>query len=212
MAKRKLRPYIIEIIVVALILVTTIGSYLLTQSLLVAGDIHDENVTFVSYEVLTDNVYPVINEDDTTATMIIKPFNEDDIKLVKNFYDYTKENGEDAIVYYENTYIQNTGVDFSREATFNVLSILDGKVISVTEDDIVGKTVQIEHSNNMISIYQSLNNVTVVKNDEVKKGQIIGTSGTNAINSDLGNHLHFELSVNNILVDPVKYFNMTVED
>ena len=85
---------------------------------------------------------------------------------------------------------------------FDVNAIADGKVISVTEDDIVGITVKIEHNNNMISVYQSIKDVTVKENDQITKGQVIATSGTNNISSDLGNHLHFELYKENILVNP----------
>ena len=58
----------------------------------------------------------------------------------------------------------------------------------------------------MISIYQSVNNVSVKEKDVVTKGQVIATSGTNNIGSDLGNHLHFELYNNNILVNPEDIF------
>lgn len=58
----------------------------------------------------------------------------------------------------------------------------------------------------MISVYQSVNDVKVKENDEVTKGQVIATSGTNNINSELGNHLHFELYNQNILVNPEDFF------
>ena len=58
----------------------------------------------------------------------------------------------------------------------------------------------------MISVYQSVNDVKVKEKDQVTQGQVIATSGTNNISSDLGNHLHFELYNKNILVNPEDFF------
>lgn len=55
----------------------------------------------------------------------------------------------------------NSGVDYGGKENFEVVSILDGTVIDVKEDDLLGKIVEIRHSNEMISVYQSLSEVTV---------------------------------------------------
>ena len=59
----------------------------------------------------------------------------------------------------------------------------------------------------MISVYQSIKDVKVKENDQVTIGQVIGKSGTNSIGSELGNHLHFELYQEDVLVDPEIVFN-----
>ena len=91
-----------------------------------------------------------------------------------------------------------------------VVSILSGEVISVTDNDIVGKTVKVRHNDKLISIYQSLGEVAVKEHDKIKQGDVIGTSGTNEINSALKNHLHFELVINGVYVNPEKYYTKTV--
>ena len=106
--------------------------------------------------------------------------------------------------------MQNTGVDYVKEDTFKVVSILSGEVISVTDNDIVGKTVKVRHNDKLISIYQSLGEVAVKEHDKIKQGDVIGTSGTNEINSELKNHLHFELVINGVYVNPEKYYTKTV--
>jgi stage II sporulation protein Q len=58
----------------------------------------------------------------------------------------------------------------------------------------------------MISVYQGVNDIKVKEKDKVTQGQEIATSGTSNINSELGNHLHFELYKENILVNPEDYF------
>lgn len=146
--------------------------------------------------------------------IIGKPFSEEGISIAKYFYDpsASQEEQEKAIFYYEDTYIQNTGVDYNKEEEFSVQAVLDGRVIAVTTDDINGTTVKIEHENNIVSIYQSLGEVNVNENDTVSKGEVIGKSGENALGSDLGKHLHFELSINNVFVNPESYYGKTVNE
>ena len=48
------------------------------------------------------------------------------------------------------------------------------------------------------------------KNDTVTQGQVIGKSGTNTIDQDMGNHLHFELYKSGEIVDPSKYFDQVI--
>ena len=144
--------------------------------------------------------------------MIIKPYTNDKVKVYSYFYDFEGDTKKqlDSLIYYENTYMQNTGVDYVKEDTFKVVSILSGEVISVTDNDIVGKTVKVRHNDKLISIYQSLGEVAVKEHDKIKQGDVIGTSGTNEINSELKNHLHFELVVNGVYVNPEKYYTKTV--
>ena len=69
------------------------------------------------------------------------------------------------------------------------------------------KEIKIEHKNGLISIYQSLSDVYVKKGDPVSRGQLIGKSGTNELDKDLGNHLHFEIIENGNNVNPNNYLN-----
>ena len=211
MINRSAKYYLLHGIVIAIVAVLCLIGYAVTTSLKVAEEKMEDNLQYVSYEILTDNVIPVINEDETAivSAEIVRPYDDTSVKIGKSYYDYKQEetNQQDSIIYYENTYIQNTGVDYVSKEVFQILSIGDGTVISVTEDDIVGKTIKIKHNNDMISVYQSVNDISVKENDTVTKGQVIATSGTNSINSDLGNHLHFELYNQNILVNPEDFFN-----
>lgn len=208
MTKRSSKYYLLHGIVVSIIALVCLLGYSITQSLQVAENKINENLEYVSYEILTDNVMPVSTEQEIDNSEIIRPYTSKDITIGKSYYDYKaeEEDQEASIIYYENTYIQNTGVDYVSKEVFDVNSIADGTVISVTQDDIVGQTIKIKHNNDMISVYQSVNDVKVKENDEVTKGQVIATSGTNNINSELGNHLHFELYNQNILVNPEDFF------
>lgn len=208
MIKRSARYYLLSGIVVAIIGVTLLISYAITTTLRENTNKEEDNLRYVSYEILTDNVMPTIKQDEEASGNVIRPYTDETVQIGKTYYDSKAEetNQESSIIYYKDTYIQNTGVDYTSKNIFDVIAIADGKVISVTEDDIVGTTIKIEHNNNLISVYQSVKSAEVKENDQVTQGQIIAKSGTNSISSDLGNHLHFELYNQNILVNPEDFF------
>ena len=70
----------------------------------------------------------------------------------------------------------------------------------------MGKTIKIKHSNDLISVYQSMGSVEFKVNDTVTQGTIIGKSGENNVSKDLGNHLHFELYYQGNVVNPENYY------
>ena len=157
-----------------------------------------------------DRDIPVVS----TTTFVGRPYLDNNVKLAKSFYDYKgdSESQERSIILYENTYMQNSGVDYSSENVFDVISILDGSVISVKEDNLLGTIVEVRHSNDLISVYQSLSDVIIKEGDELLQGQIIAKSGTSNINKDLGNHLHFELYYKGAIVNPEDYYNKDINE
>lgn len=158
-----------------------------------------------------DNNVPVVNVEEA----IIRPYSEDGIAIVKNFYDYKAEDKtqQESLIYYGNTYLQNSGVDYSKQGEeFEVVSILDGKVTNVTENTLLGKTVEITHDNGLVSVYQSLGEVGVTLDSEISQGQAIGKTGTANIATDLGNHLHFELIHNGENVNPEMYYDKKLSE
>ena len=157
-----------------------------------------------------DRDIPVVS----TPSIIVRPYLNNDVKLAKSFYDYKadSESQERSIILFEDAYMQNSGVDYTNAEVFDVISILDGNVISVKEDNLLGTTIQVRHSNDLISVYQSLSEVIVKEGDEVIQGQIIAKSGTSNINKELGNHLHFELYYKGAIVNPEEYYNKDVTE
>ena len=168
----------------------------------------DELTSYVTSTVLEEE-QPVIKE----STMMINPYTDTTVGIGKNYYDYKAdaETQEKSIVYHDNTYMQNSGTDFVGEKVFDVVAVLDGSVTDVKEDETLGKVVEIKHENGYISIYQSLSEVSVKKGDMVTQGQVIGKSGTNELDKDMGNHLHFELYVNGTVVNPTLYLNKELQ-
>lgn len=203
MAKRKLKSFVIPSVAMLLIIV---GTFITIISMKESGIKKEdlENVDFVSDTILNNDV-PVIS----TNTKIINPYTDASVTLGKSFYDYkgTKEQQEKSLIYHENTYLQNSGVDFISQNVFDVVAILPGTVADVSDNESLGKTVQIKHDNGYVSVYQSLSEVTVKKGDSINQGQTIGKSGSNELDKEIGNHLHLELYVNGQVVDPMLYLD-----
>ena len=153
--------------------------------------------------------YPVINENNK----IIYPYIDENVKVGKSYYDYKSEESkqEESLIVHDNVYYQNTGIDYISDNTFDVIAIANGTITRVKEDDSLGKTIEIKHDNGLISTYQSLSEVSVKKDDVISQGQVIGKSGINEIDKDLGNHLHLEIYENGISVNPEMYLGKEYE-
>ena len=209
MRRRKLKPYVLPTLMILAITSVIFGTAMLSNSLRKSNnDDYDTPISYVTSTIL-DEEQAVINE---TSTMI-NPYTDTTVTIGKNYYDYKAdaETQEKSIVYHDNTYLQNSGTDFVSENVFDVVAVLDGNVTDVKEDETLGKVVEIKHENGYISIYQSLSEVSVKKGDIVTQGQVIGKSGTNELDKDMGNHLHFELYVNGQVVNPTLYLNKEIK-
>lgn len=171
---------------------------------------HLDDTTYVGDTIIKDKVKPVVADN----KKILRPYVDGEVKILKNYYDYkgTEESQENSITLYNKTYLQNSGICYGGKEDFDVLSILDGKVTDVKEDDVLGTTVVIEHEPNIISVYQSLKDVNVKVNDQVAAGDKIAKAGTNNLNKDLNNHLHFELMINGVNVNPEEYYDKFVNE
>lgn len=209
MKVRKLKGFVLPSIF-ALIFTGFIATTFIVKNQLSEPTFNDDTDFHYTTRSIFSNELPTTSQDE----IIIKPYTDETVKISKYFYDYLgeKENQQKSIILYENTYMQNSGTNYTSENIFDVNSILDGVVIETGEDQILGKFVEIRHSNDMISMYLSLGEITVKKDDEVKQGQIIGKSGKNNINPDISNQLHFELSYKGQYVNPEEYFDKKVQD
>lgn len=197
--KLKKLPLIVAILVLIPVLTMIIFS---KESMKKTNDL-------VTTDTISDTV-PVINE----TRKMINPYTDSSVTISKSYYDYKGEatEQEKSITVYENTYIQNTGIDYVSTNTFDVLSVLDGTVVTVKEDELLGKVIEVKHDNGLITSYQSLSEITVQKNDKIKQGQVIGKSGTNELDKEIGNHLHFEIYENGSSVNPLNYLNKEVDN
>lgn len=213
MKRRKLKKFVVPMLYVASIAML-LGSVYFIEGL-INKNVFDSGVKEVEEvdSVVEENLDEVINSSDVpvvnTEVPIARPYTNGNVKIVKNYYDYQADasSQENSILYYGNTYMQNSGVDYGMNAEFEVVSILDGTVTEVVDDEIMGKTIKIQHNNDLISVYQSMGSIDVNVNDSVVQGTIIGKSGEANVSSDLGNHLHFELYHKGSVVNPENYYD-----
>ena len=207
MNKKNLNLLVVPTIYVLAIFVFGTSMYLIQKIVNTKRFSNEENMEYVDKEIVIDNEYvPVVAIENT----ISRPYINDQVTINKSFYNYNDEktNQEKSIILYEGTYMQNSGVDYTNKESFDIISVLDGTVIEVSDNQILGKTIKIRHSNDLISTYQSLSEVNVKVDDSVLRGQNIGKSGTCSLYSKDYN-LHFELSYQGKNIDPEQNYNKT---
>lgn len=205
MKKLKLKKHVLPIVIMTVCLLTIL--FTVSNKNMKEVVSKQENLNYVSGTIISKDM-AVIN----TTTKVLMPYLDQTVRIGKNYYDYkgNQEEQEKSIIYHENTYIQNSGVDFVHDNQFDVITVLDGTVINIKEDEILGKVVEVQHNNDYITVYQSLSEVNVKKGDIISQGHVIGKSGINTLDKELGNHLHFELYIGGQVVNPMNYLNKEV--
>lgn len=200
--------------VVASIYVFAVGavltSFVLLNKVLKESVYSNESLSYV-YKGLFDNTLPVVSYKEEK---VIKPFEVEDVEVVKDFYDKDADASiqEKSLIMYQNTYMPNTGVLYKANEVFNVVAVLDGTVADIVADEIMGNIVTIKHSNNLATVYQSLNEVDVLIGDLIKQGDVIGSSGSNKVESSSDNMLLFEVINNGEYINPNQFYEMNTKE
>lgn len=160
------------------------------------------------------NDQPAVEVNRAMENFVMPVTNEDDAVIQMQFYDNDSkaEEQEAALVFYDNTYHPNTGIDIASKdgKEFDVVASLSGTVTKVMEDRLLGNVIEIEHDKGIVTQYQSVKDYQVKVGDQVEQGQVIATSGTSVINEKAGNHVHFEIRKENVPVNPHEYFNKSL--
>ncbi len=204
MKKRKLKGFVLPTFSAFLVSILFITIISLSNNMTSEKD--TQNYTYSNQSIIS-NTMPVLNEDD----VIIRPYQAEKINIYKKFYD-GENNTDNAIIYYNDTYIQNSGILYNCEKEFNVVSILDGEVIEVKKDDLLGYVVEVKHSNNLISSYEGLKSINVKKGDRITQETLIGKSGEIKLDVNLKNALLFELIKDGKYVNPENYFDKKAKE
>ena len=110
-----------------------------------------------------------------------------------------------------NTYMKSVGVDYVYSGkTFSVVAATSGIVSERINDATYGNLICISHESGLKTIYSSLSSFNVTKGQQVKQGDVIGTSGESLYTVELGNSLHFEVIKDNTYVNPEKAYTSIV--
>ena len=99
------------------------------------------------------------------------------------------------------------GVDYTIPEGSRVFATADGVVRDVAlRNSTSGQTVVIDHGNGYETSYSHLSKINVRKGQRVSRGEIIALSGDTGLS--LSPHLHYEVRLNGMRVDPIHYFFM----
>ena len=110
-----------------------------------------------------------------------------------------------------NDYRVHLGVDILAEDASPVYAVADGTVTQIWEDVRMGQCIAIKHNGDAVSIYKNLSTelpTGIIEGGKVRAGQQIATVGSSAMVEIAEEpHLHFEMTVGGLEVDPLEYFS-----
>lgn len=190
----------------------------LAASVLIVGLMYAKSQDASPYEIDNTNKAPeagpvtpindVPAEETASTPNFIWPVGEggEDATVSMDFYrdNESEEARAAAVVMYQNTFTPHQGVDFGLQSDkpFTVVAAAKGKVLSVTEDPLMGNVVEIDHGNGYTTYYASLQGVKVETGSQVLQGEPIAMTGNSKFELSEQNHLHFELRKDGKAIDP----------
>ncbi len=98
---------------------------------------------------------------------------------------------------------RHQGIDIANRMGITVMSTADGLVVKAGKDGSLGKYVVINHGYGLKTKYGHLSKLDVKRGQKVKRGEKIGAMGSTG--KSTGPHLHYEVLVNNVATNPLKY-------
>ncbi|NMC62945.1 MAG: M23 family metallopeptidase, partial [SAR324 cluster bacterium] len=100
---------------------------------------------------------------------------------------------------------QHTGMDLAATLRNSVFSANDGYVKYAGYFGTYGNTVIIDHGFGLLSFYGHLSSISVKVDTMVQKGVELGRTGSSGLAE--GDHLHFEMRLQGVPVDPIEWFD-----
>lgn len=218
MKKRKLKGYVLPTIYLLVLGVMAVGITFLSKNLLDQNIENDEHYNY-TMSVFNESEEPTNEEEppetpNSSEEKPVKPFTSETVSIAKGFYDKndTEENQQNALIFYENTYMPNTGILYENEEVFDVVATLDGSIKDIKEDEILGTVLTVENTSKVTTIYYALGETKVKVGDTVKKGDVLATSGTSKLVTNKSQTLLFEVYINGILTNPNTFFEKNIEE
>lgn len=101
----------------------------------------------------------------------------------------------------------HTGIDFAGGVGAPIYATADGVVASAADEGTtgLGKNVRLEHKFGIVTVYAHLNDISVRKDQKVRRGDLLGFVGTTGRST--GPHLHYEVRVRSLESD--NYYELT---
>jgi murein DD-endopeptidase MepM/ murein hydrolase activator NlpD len=95
------------------------------------------------------------------------------------------------------------GLDFMAEVGSPIYAAAGGIVVSAESTPDYGKLIKVDHGSGVETRYAHASALLVKAGDRVEKGQLIARVGNSGRST--GAHLHFEVRVNGVALDPRRY-------
>lgn len=99
----------------------------------------------------------------------------------------------------------HTGLDFPAESGTPITAAAGGVVVNVGRHPAYGQMLELDHGNGLVTRYAHASKILVKQGDLVRRGQPIAAVGTTGRST--GPHLHFEVLVEGVPQDPVKFLS-----
>ncbi|MCF8063046.1 MAG: M23 family metallopeptidase [Deltaproteobacteria bacterium] len=97
------------------------------------------------------------------------------------------------------------GIDLASLANSQVPAANRGRVLLAERLGIYGQAVVLDHGQRLMSLYGHLSSIQVSEGQEVKRGEMLGTTGSTGLAG--GDHLHFAVLVNGVPVNPIEWWD-----
>jgi murein DD-endopeptidase MepM/ murein hydrolase activator NlpD len=103
----------------------------------------------------------------------------------------------------------HTGVDIDAPYGTPVRAAADGDATGASMGAGYGRQVVLDHGHGVLTVYGHLSAIAVIAGQHVTRGEVIGYVGQSG--RATGPHLHYEVRVGNVPVNPHKYLRSTYE-
>jgi len=113
-----------------------------------------------------------------------------------------------------NDYRVHLGIDIATEENTPVCAVADGTVSQIWEDPMMGWCVALSHTGDCVTVYKNLAKELaegLATGKTVQQGELLGYVGDSAMMEIAQEpHLHMEMTVGGLQVDPLEYFSAAV--
>lgn len=103
----------------------------------------------------------------------------------------------------------HTGVDIDAPYGTPVRAAADGEATGASMGAGYGRQVVLDHGHGVLTVYGHLSAIAVIPGQHVTRGEVIGYVGQSG--RATGPHLHYEVRLHNVPVNPHKYLRSTYE-
>jgi murein DD-endopeptidase MepM/ murein hydrolase activator NlpD len=104
----------------------------------------------------------------------------------------------------------HSGIDIVASYGAPVRATADAEVASAEMANGYGREIVLNHGHDVETVYGHLSAIAVIQGQHVSRGQVIGYVGQSG--RATGPHLHYEVRVHNVPVNPHKYLRMTFDE